>query len=1250
MSNMLFTSIVNLFKNFTEPQGKLLQQMVEPLAKIDEALATDSMAFIVDGEHADVLMRLQQYHNDKPGLLLGKPGTFSYYWGQVELSKEEEKLAKASDRARKTLYEKLFNTLSNEQIIRMGKWMAAATQLRNLDYLSPSLPEWFHYIAIDGLVTSVANQGFSERDHSKAVREHWTIAKLEALLAAEDPALVAHLIDFFFERRSTRSYYRDDLDIIFKLPDANSYIKTHLTALQQAAPNYAAEGQENVLQYLRKQRELLIPCAELVVQLSVGHLKTIRDTATSMLSLLPKAEIQQHLQHYLINGNSKQRGFSADLLVRFSSDCVEILEQAHAQEKLKSVQQIIQSAMQRIKSVDAAADQEALVIPAYSPLAQATIPESFSTVVAENYQQVLEKSKEAAEREIESNSKADKSDYKPTWAQRNYKELQKVKPESLARVVNYLNGEQGLKAFDSHFKIITQQNALKNLAEFNLNHAVRLLGLSGRNYINWASLFELIKPEEMAQLELRHIQHALETNQFENAKRMIAEGVLMEAWNDLGQFIQGNDKIWPFFAENIDFLKEALGLSPSSASNKYRELEASSAITVLNAFPTLPQQFIPRLLELALGENKRLRLDAQHALERINEIHLRAIEALDSGKQEIRITAIEWLARLQVQDAVKPLNDLLKKEKKEIVRAALLTALEQLGQDISAYLAPKVLLKEAEQGLKGRLSASFTWFELNALPACTWQDGKAVDGQIIQWWVILAEKLKEPRANALLQRYMQLLSEKSQQQLANHVLQNFIHQDTRGPTLDEATALAVKEGPSRLKNYQDWYKRYPQHYTEYANITLEQVVDELKRDHLATYLGSAIKSKGMLALTFAAQGSLAVKQLQDYMKQHYQRRAQVEAMITALSTSNDPLIIQLLLSLSRRYRTASVQTLAGELVAEIAERNHWSSDELADRTIPTAGLDEQGILQLQYGSRHFTAYVDDKDKFVLKNEEGKVVKALPAARQTDDAALIKEAKAQFSNSKKELKQVIDLQTQRLYESMCAERQWSVADWQEYLFAHPIMQRLIQRLVWQEIAADGSVQHFRPSDDGSLLNLDDDEIELATDSHIQISHAVLLDPAEAEQWSAHFADYKVKPLFEQMNHRLPVIANPKTDIIEDRKGWLTDTFTLRGVVNKMGYQRTSIEDAGSFDSYSKPFKSLNLEVQIGFSGSYVPEENIPAVVYDLRFARPGQSYWNRTDILLEDVPKILLAECYADYLKLAEACSGFDPEWEKKTPW
>lgn len=66
-----------------------------------------------------------------------------------------------------------------------------------------------------------------------------------------------------------------------------------------------------------------------------------------------------------------------------------------------------------------------------------------------------------------------------------------------------------------------------------------------------------------------------------------------------------------------------------------------------------------------MGDGKRLRFDAQEVLKKLPDIHLRAIEALENGKQEIRITAVEWLARLQHPSAVTALYDLLKKEKKK---------------------------------------------------------------------------------------------------------------------------------------------------------------------------------------------------------------------------------------------------------------------------------------------------------------------------------------------------------------------------------------------------------------------------------------------------------------------------------------------------------------------------------------------------------------------------------------------------------
>jgi hypothetical protein len=357
------------------------------------------------------------------------------------------------------------------------------------------------------------------------------------------------------------------------------------------------------------------------------------------------------------------------------------------------------------------------------------------------------------------------------------------------------------------------------------------------------------------------------------------------------------------------------------------------------------------------------------------------------------------------------------------------------------------------------------------------------------------------------------------------------------------------------------------------------------------------------------------------------------------------------LSISRRYRTASVQEKARELVQLVAARNGWSSDELADRTIPTAWLDDQGVLSIDYGERQFSAVMDSSYKLVLKNSEGKEIKALPDARKNDDEALIRDSKKHFGNSKKELKQVIDLQTARLYEAMCVNRHWRTADWQEFIAAHPVMNRLIQRLIWQEVIDGEIVNTFRPTEDGSLINAEDDEIELGTDSHIQLAHTALMDAAHTSLWQQHLKDYKVKPLFDQLSHTVPQLENAHVvEEINDRKGWITDTFTLRGALNKLGYQRAQAEDGGFFDHYFKVFSSANLIVNIHFSGNCLPEENLTAVLYELRFEENKGNYWNRKSHTLDQVPPILLAESYADYHKLADACIGFDAEWEKKSPW
>lgn len=1237
--------ILSIFgKKSSKVAEQYVQEAILPLSVLDDSLPKMVVDYVLEGTSPEVLVKLSQLDTEKAVILLDKPGTVDWWWGGNNFNTGQyNKVIRQGINARHKLYAKVGDGVSAEQIARFAKVLAAACQDINIKVLTSELPSWVSYLVGDAFSKTFDNS----RDEKLEHRKHWNMELLAEIIGKETDKPANSVLYIIFDRQHLSDYHYENLNRLFVFPGFKEYLIAQQDFIKQTLiGNLSAAGQVQLINALKKDKVLYSIFADCLVTFATSSLKTVRSAAEPTLSILPDESVKIYLTKVLTEGTPKQRTQAADLFARIGKDR-DVLEAALQTETNKTVLKSIESAISRFSVMDTASEIEETALPALVELEDTPLPESAKDILISNFNEMLQKAKENAENEIEENKKQ-KHTY--NWAQRHYKEFQKLDAKTCAKIIDKLNSGKEVIT-DHEYSVVKFKERINNLPEFSLFHALRLIShnRTGMDHFSHYYLTREVPPRIIGQIELRQLEQVLTHCHYQQANRLIADFCL-RSYNDGLKLFNQPEQVWPFFTQYPDFIAEALGLIPQQAKQRYyQEYDASSGIEVLAMLPTIPARFIPRIMELALGENKTHRLSAQKLLETLPNIHINAAEGLDSGKQEIRVTAIEWLARLKHPDSLKPLYALLKKEKREIVRAALLTALEQFGEDISSYLSPKVLLAEAQKGLKAKAPASMSWFNLDTLPALTWQNNKPVDGDIIRWWVILAVKLKMPAGNGLLQRYISLLSVDSQRKLGSFILNSFIAQDTAGPSLEMAMAEAERDAPQRLTNYQDWVKRWPEYYSQYENYTLEQCINDIKNEVLRRYLGSAITDKGMLALICGIEGHIAVTALRNYMRDHYQRRAQIEAMIDAVATSNDPLIIQLLLSLSRRYRTASVQEKARGLVAQIAERNGWSADELADRTIPTAGMDETGVLALEYGDRTFTAKLDAQQKLVLFNPEGKEIKALPVARKTDNEELIKESKKLLSSSKKELKQVIVLQTARLYEAMCAERLWTTQDWQEYIQAHPIMRGLIERLVWMEVDNDKVINVFRPSDDGSLLNLDDDEIALSAGSSIKLAHAALVSEEERKGWIAHFKDYKVKFLFSQMEHKIPELDLALTEI-EDRKGWLTDTYTLRGVLTKMGYQRGQAEDGGSFMHYSKHYASLGFYVYIEFSGSYVPEENIPAVLYSLSFESGQQSSWNRSYIELKDIPPILLAESYADYLKVADACAGFDPEWEKKTPW
>jgi len=1241
----------------------LVRQILLPLARIDATLGQRAIDYVTEGSAATVLTELAQ-HAAQAGVLLGKPGRLRWAFGAAHDDRQVKAEVEEGMAARHALYRRIeVKPAAMAMLERLGRLFEAADAGQSLERTGTSAPDWLQYVLNDALWgTLPAKTDARDPAALLAARPAWDIGLVRALLA-ESGLPQALALNIVFERHEIGSYYNDQVYRRLLAPGRlDEDLLAHPDEVAYAARTLSVSGRILLADRIASDARLGKAYASLLARQAVSDSKTVRAAAARHLGALGDEVCQAELAAFLRQGQGEERANAAELLARLQGAQAErLLEEALQGEASKPVQQAIRNALSRIRAAGDAADIALPEPPQQPGLAETRIADDALELLLANREQLLERLRLDAEKEEEANRSAQRPS---KWYIEHYARYRRLGAGELRGALRALNGEGDMRILknDSVNETLALGGRLESRADFGLMQALRW-DLNWRHNPDWlwyGRRFQAwLQRQDPSQLDLRQLSDA--ATRCGAAPDLFARTCLFHgSGRNLPQAILPPDAVWPLLARHPELIDEALGLSASERAPG--DPPVAQALSILDTFPTVPSRWLPRVLELALGEAKTPRLAAQRVLGKLPDIGMRVADALGSSKQELRIEAARWLARIDCRPAIPALYAALDKESRETVSAELMTALERLGEDITPRLAPETLLKQARKGLKAKPPSGLGWLNLDQLPACAWRDagaagpGAPVDPDIVRWWVILAARLREPAANALLVRYLGLLDGASQAALGRFLLQNFIAHDTAGPPLEEALAHAAKEAPGLYQYYQQAARQYPDWYAQEGKLTEEQIFEQLKRQKLAEYRGSAIGEKGILALTCGMPGHELVDAIRLYMRDHYTRRAQIESMLEAASVSDDPAVIQFVLSISRRYRTASVQQKARLLVDRIAERNRWTPEQLADRTIPTGGLDESGRMRFDYGGRSFSVVLDDKLKPVLLNAEGKALAALPAARQNDDPESIKEGKQLFTACKKEVRQVVDMQTARLYEAMCAGRRWPAGEWDEYVRRHPVVGRLAQRLVWMRVGADGRLLSLlRPLDDGSLIDADDEEVALAPEEGIALAHASLLDEAQVRAWQAHLKDYKVPPLFAQLARRAPVLADPDADLIDDRLGWISDTFTLRGAFGKQDYARGSAEDGGVFFEYTKDFGSAGLQVRIEFSGSSLPEENMPAALKTLSFVRLGApgGYWSgggSGGLPLSKVPPVLLAEAYGDYHAVAAATQGFDPDWQRKMPW
>ena len=265
-------------------------------------------------------------------------------------------------------------------------------------------------------------------------------------------------------------------------------------------------------------------------------------------------------------------------------------------------------------------------------------------------------------------------------------------------------------------------------------------------------------------------------------------------------------------------------------------------------------------------------------------------------------------------------------------------------------------------------------------------------------------------------------------------------------------------------------------------------------------------------------------------------------------------------------------------------------DELLESAVDDLGFDPDGVRRFDYGARVILAALGADGQLSFSEEgSGKGFASLPGARKADDAAKVKDARAEVARIKKELARLRSAQLARLEEALVSARRWVPSTWRVRYAEHPLMTRFAQGLLWGVFSLDDDAlgEPFYVNAAGEPRRLDDGEVQLSDGTQrIGLVHPARLTPEARDHWRTFFTQRGRSAPFEQLARAVYTQA----DVPAELKQWLltlrrADAARFVRTADRLGYNRGPRRDGGAIYDTHRAFGAW--EVQISHTW-YAPE--------------------------------------------------------------
>lgn len=249
------------------------------------------------------------------------------------------------------------------------------------------------------------------------------------------------------------------------------------------------------------------------------------------------------------------------------------------------------------------------------------------------------------------------------------------------------------------------------------------------------------------------------------------------------------------------------------------------------------------------------------------------------------------------------------------------------------------------------------------------------------------------------------------------------------------------------------------------------------------------------------------------------RRADDEAdgtraslMVGLLALRASPTALLQLVVLSRRAALAPLRRDATRHLLAIARSRSLDVEKLIDSSIPDFGLDANGSLRLDFGSRGLRVGFDERLEPFVQDDAGERLEKLPQVDERDDPEKADDADVTWRRIKRDVGALASVTIDRLEEAMVAQREIPLDDFSACFHHHPLLGHIAKRLVWQ---TDGGGT-FRIAEDGTLADEHDETFDLGAARFVRVVHPVSISPDSVARWKERFSDYEILEPFPQID--------------------------------------------------------------------------------------------------------------------------------------